>query len=120
MADTPESFARHLRGTPKTVRQLAGAAVRKAAFDTARDARTLAPVDTGNLRSSIGVTTDSGWRNETLTATVGPTAHYGKFVEEGTVRGGRHIPPQPYMMPAADRQEPAFIAAIQSLGGQVL
>ena len=116
MVDTPESFARHLRGTPKAVRQLAGVAVRKAAFDTARAARALSPVDTGNLRSSIGVTTDSGWRNDTLTATVGPTAHYGRYVEEGTSRMG----PQPYMMPAADRHEPAFITAIQSIGGQVL
>lgn len=116
MADTPESFARHLRGTPTAVRRLAGVAVRKAAFDTARDARTLAPVDTGNLRNSIGVTADTGWRGETLTATVGPTAHYGRYVEEGTSRMG----PQPYMMPAADRQEPLFVAAIQSLGGQVL
>ena len=80
------------------------------------DARTLAPVDTGNLRSSIGVTADTGWRGEVLTATVGPTAHYGRYVEEGTSRMG----PQPYMMPAADRHEPLFVAAIQSLGGQVL
>jgi HK97 gp10 family phage protein len=90
----------------------ASAAVRKSALDIERDAKTKAPVDTGNLRNSIGTTTTLAG----LEAQIGPTANYGAFVEYGTSRMG----PQPYMGPALDANEPAFVAAMEALGRDAL
>lgn len=70
-------------------------AVRKAAEATADDARQLAPVRTGALRSSIEATI-SGTRAE-----VGPTASYAPFVEFGTYKDA----PQPFMGPAISKHE---------------
>jgi HK97 gp10 family phage protein len=72
-----------------------------------------APVDTGAMRSSIGVDITRhgegpGWGTE---AEIGPTVSYAPFVEEGTERQ----PPQPFMGPALDEVEPAFVAALESL-----
>lgn len=87
----------------------ASAVVRKVAFDTEADAKTLAPVDTGMLRNSIttAVTGDG------LTAAVVATASYAPFVELGTSRQA----PQPFMGPATDRNTPKFHEAMSQLGG---
>lgn len=98
-------------------------AVRKAALDVQRDAKVIVPVDTGFLRSTIGV--DLGPRSDAgprvhgpteYTAEIGPTAHYGGYVEWGTSR----MAPQPYMAPALDRQTPAFIAACEDIADRLL
>lgn len=80
--------------------------VRKAATDIERDAKILAPVDTGNLRNSIGAVVRG------LRAEVGPTAEYGVYVEHGTSRMG----PQPYMGPAAERHTAPFELAMRKVG----
>ncbi|QFG09554.1 tail completion or Neck1 protein [Arthrobacter phage TripleJ] len=86
--------------------------VRKAAIDTERDAKNFAPVDTGNLKSSIG---HSDLRNVgqsgSLEAEVGPTANYGHYVEFGTSR----MAPRAFLGPALDRNAPAFAQALEQL-----
>ena len=89
---------------PRVVKQ-AGAAVRLATLGTERDAKVLAPVDTGNLRNSITSTIRG------LSGAVGPSAHYGRYVEEGTSRMG----PQPYMGPATDRNAALFVQAMDQI-----
>lgn len=84
---------------------LASAVIAKTAHDIEATAKTLAPVDTGNLRNSI--TADI----KPLSAEIGPTAAYGMFVEEGTSRMG----PQPYMNPAFYQHIPAFNAAMAKI-----
>ena len=75
-------------------------------------AKGFCPVDTGFLRSSIGVDLDMA----AASAVIGPTAEYGAFVEFGTSR----MAPAAYMGPALDRVSPSFAAAIEQLGGDVL
>jgi HK97 gp10 family phage protein len=93
---------------PRVVKQ-AAAAVRLATLGTERDAKILAPVDTGNLRNSITSTIRG------LTGVVGPTADYGEHVERGTSRMG----PQPYMGPATDRNGALFNEAMKAISGEV-
>jgi len=81
--------------------------IAKGAHDIERDAKVFAPVDTGNLRNSIGIDFIGD-----LTAVIGPTAHYGHYVESGTSR----MAPQPYMRPAAERNRRAIAdAAVQAI-----
>lgn len=84
--------------------------VAKTAHDIERDAKILAPVDTGFLKNSISSDIRA------LTAIVGPTASYASYVEFGTSR----MSPEPYMFPAAARHEDAFAKAIDQLGGAIL
>lgn len=87
--------------------------VRKTAIDIERSAKNMVPVDTGNLKGSIGHSDLRGvGRSGSLGAEIGPTANYGAFVELGTSR----MAPQPYMGPAADLHAPAFEQAMQQLG----
>lgn len=87
--------------------------VRKTAYDIERTAKNLVPVDTGNLKSSIGHSDARGvGRSGTLAIEIGPTANYGEYVEFGTGR----MAPQPYMGPAADKHEPSFNEAMAQLG----
>ena len=85
--------------------------VRKAGAEVERGAKRLAPVDTGNLRNSIGTS-----QRGPLTVEVGPTAAYGAYVEFGTYR----MRAQPYMGPATDAAEPGFLAAMELIAGDVL
>jgi HK97 gp10 family phage protein len=73
------------------------------------DAKQRAPVDTGALRSSIGMdfTRDGSGDGYSATAVIGPTVNYGDHVELGT----KFMAPQPYIGPAYDRYEPDFVAA---------
>jgi HK97 gp10 family phage protein len=82
-------------------------ALERTAYAIEADAKSLAPVDTGNLKSSIAT------RVFALTAEVGPTAEYGGYVEEGTSR----MAPQPYMGPAFDRRAPELADALANLPG---
>lgn len=90
----------------------ASKAVQKTGMDLVHDAQAFCPVDTGNLRSSIGVDFDG----DGLGFEAGPTANYGGYVEFGTSR----MAPHAYMGPAFDRQAPAFVAAAEELGGSIL
>jgi HK97 gp10 family phage protein len=102
-----------IRKAAATTGRRAQQVVRKTAYDIERTAKNLVPVDTGNLKSSIGHSdARSVGRSGTLAIEIGPTANYGQFVEFGTSR----MAPQPYMGPAADKHEPAFDAAMAELG----
>lgn len=105
-----QTLARDMREAGPAVAAGARAIVSKTALDVERDAKTLAPVRTGNLRNSIG--TDSSGSNAYVTRrTIGPTANYGLFVELGTSR----MAPRPFMKPALDRHEGPFNAALDQL-----
>jgi HK97 gp10 family phage protein len=88
----------------------AGKVVRAAAHRVEALGKQFCPVDTGNLRNSIG-TDFLGYSGNQVAAEVGPTASYGGFVEWGTHR----MAPHAYMGPAADIVAPEFEAAMLSL-----
>jgi HK97 gp10 family phage protein len=91
--------------------------VRKSLIDGVAAAKNKVPVDTGNLKGSIG---HSDLRTVGQTGTIGgefgPTAEYGPYVELGTSR----MAPQPYMAPAADLITPGFEQAMAQLGMELL
>lgn len=92
------------------------AVVRRAALAVEADAKALAPVDTGNLRSSISSSFTGDGRGGAMTAEVGPTADYGIYQEFGTsTQAGT-----PFMGPAFDRQLPGFEAAVAQLANEVI
>lgn len=57
-------------------------------------ARTLAPVDTGNLRGSI--TWEIRKRGNQIVGVVGTNVPYSIYIEKGT----RYMRPQPFLVPA--------------------
>ena len=81
----------------------------KTGADITRDAKSLAPVDTSNLKNSISMT-GSGLQRE-----VSPTAEYGIFQELGTSTQ----PAQPYLTPALERNQPGMVQAFEQLVGGV-
>ncbi|MEU4410762.1 HK97-gp10 family putative phage morphogenesis protein [Streptosporangium sp. NPDC023963] len=92
--------------------QMTKAAVQKTGLDVVAGAQALVPVDTGNLKNSIGVDFDLDEFGFTVVA----TANYAAFVELGTSR----MAPQPYMGPAFEAAVEPFVKAIESIGGRVL
>lgn len=60
-----------------------------------------APVDTGHLQGSIGIS----FSGDGMTGTVRAQADYSQYVELGT----RYMQAQPYMKPAFDSQKDIFI-----------
>ncbi|HAY43704.1 MAG TPA: hypothetical protein DCY59_09205 [Micrococcaceae bacterium] len=94
---------------PRALGQLTRTVVRKTAKDVERSAKGLAPVDTGNLKSSIG-TSDlrAMGTSGSIEAEVRATANYSSFVELGTSR----MAPQPFMGPALDKHAPVFEEAM--------
>ncbi|MCW5951793.1 MAG: HK97 gp10 family phage protein [Propionibacteriaceae bacterium] len=93
------------------VQRAAPLIIRKTAADIERDAKLFAPVDTGFLRSSIGI--DSP---DPMEAVIGPTAEYAPFLEFGTA----HMAPHAFMGPAFDRHSGDFVAAFDQLSGGIL
>lgn len=85
------------------------AAVAKAAYDTEADAKTLCPVDTGALRGSIKT------QVEGASARVTASMEYAGYVEFGTYK----MAPRAFMRPAADINEPKFIAAMEALAAHL-
>lgn len=94
----------------------AAVVVRRTAAAIEATAKTLAPVDTGYLRGSIGSDITGDGRHGRMTAVIGPTANYGAYVEFGTSRAG----PQPYMIPAAAHHEQAYLDALTEAARRVL
>lgn len=111
--DASEIFtlATDLKASGPKAKQMAGTVVRKTAADIAADAKNIAPVDTGNLKGSIGVSKVGQLESE-----VGPTANYGIYLELGTSR----MPAQPFMGPATDRRVPAFVQAMEQIVDGIL
>lgn len=108
-ASQARAFAKSIRTVSPQLAGIAAKAVIKTVADTKRDAQTLAPVDTGNLRSSIVGTTKrlaGGTVGE-----VGPTAEYGIYQELGTSTQ----PGKPYLFPAFDRNAPLFEKAMEQI-----
>lgn len=70
-------------------------------------AQDYAPVDTGNLKRSIGLKIEDAG----LTARVAPTAEYAEYVEYGT----RFMESQPYMRPALGEQKQQFKSNMKKL-----
>ena len=99
-----------LEASTADIRGRAAQAVRLVGSKIERDAKIAAPVDTGYLRSSIS-TTVTGNAN-TSQAVVSAGANYASYVEFGTSR----MSPQPYMIPAFQRNKQPFIQALQQLG----
>lgn len=100
-----------MRLAASTVGARAAAVTRKTGADITRDAKTLAPVDTGNLRASIGMETAGDGRNGRMTVAIGPTASYAIHLEYGTSR----IAAQPFLWPATERHLPGWQAALQHI-----
>ena len=83
-----------------------GVATQKTVQDTTNMARSMAPVDTGNLRAGIHGSTEVG--SSRVIGEVTASAHYAIYVEQGTSR----MAPQPFMRPAQEANTPAWLAAI--------
>lgn len=96
-----------------TVGRRAATATRKTGADINRDAKALAPVDTGNLRASGGMDISGDGRNGHMQVSVGFTANYAQYVEEGTSR----MAAQPFLRPATDRHLPGWYAALEQING---
>ena len=97
---------------PEIVARFPGAVravVAKTALDVEADAKALCPVDTGALRGSIKA------EIEGTRATIEPHMEYAGYVEFGTYK----MAPQAYMRPAADINEPKFIAAMEALAANL-
>lgn len=112
--DTSEvaKLTRAMDGFDDRAKQITRQVMQKAAADIKRDAQALAPVDTGNLRSSMSYTTKS--LATAVEAEVGPTADYGLYVEEGTSTQA----PQSYLRPALMRNiDPVSRALAQIADG---
>lgn len=97
-----------------TVAVRAGAAMGKALGDISAGAKNRAPVDTGALKNSIS--TEMQRKGGTLRGEVGPTVHYGHYVELGTSQNRA----QPYLRPATDAVIPGYEAALGQLGAEIL
>lgn len=108
-ADAFADYGKHLSAEAQRITARAALVVQKSAFDLQRGAMSRCPVDTGNLRGSISTEFRGGAGS--IEAEIGPTAHYGGYVEDGTSK----MAPQPYMGPATDEVEPKFLAAVAAL-----
>ena len=105
MANGFDAYTADIEGLIKRMPDMVDRVVAKAALDTEAHAKVLVPVDTGNLKNSIGSTIEGPH------AEVGPTASYGEYVELGT----SHTRAQPYMGPAVDTVAPQMVRALEIL-----
>lgn len=115
-ASDVRGYCSRLTASGPRVGAKAAAALRKTAMDIEADAKALAPVDTGALRSSISSTITGDGRMGGMEAVVGPTVEYGIYQEFGTSTQ----PGQPYLGPAFDRRAPGFAAALARLASEEL
>lgn len=105
-----EAFATTLERKADAATLLIRGAVRKTTADIAADAKKLAPVDTGFLRSSIQ-TSAAGSNANVAQGIIQAQANYSKHLEFGTSKSA----PQPFMGPAADRHTPALQEALSQI-----
>lgn len=106
------ALSREIAGAGGRVGIKAAAALRKTAYDIEADAKALAPVDTGNLRSSIETRITGDGRTGAMVAEISANAGYSAHVEFGTSTTG----PQPFMGPAFDRRAPGLEQALAQAG----
>lgn len=107
------AFGAHLEDVSREALPLARAAIQKTAADIKREAQAFAPIDTGNLRSSITYETKS--LASSVEAEIGPTASYGHYVEYGTSR----MAPHAYLGPAFDRNVSQFEQALGQIADRI-
>ena len=81
--------------------------VKETAYKIEADAKRLAPVDTGRLRASINTDIEQ----DGLVAEIGTNVEYAEWVEDGTSKS----PAQPYMKPAAFKNEEPFIEGMKKI-----
>lgn len=111
MSDDLDRLAADLGNAGREAARKANTAVAKTAADASAIAQTLAAVDTGYMRSSVG------WEMLAAgTAEFGATAHYAPYVEYPTYKTAA----QPFIHPAADAVTPSLEAAIAQIGAEVL
>lgn len=108
--DQVNSVSVDLRGAGLRAQLSARDVVAKSSHQIEATSKTIAPVDTGALRNSIG--TDLEDRG--LTGIIGPTVEYGPYVEYGTSR----MAPRAYMGPALDRHSGEFMDALSAAAGR--
>ena len=100
---------------PRAV-ELAKVVIKKTALDIERNAKAIVPVDTGNLKNTIGHSDMRILSAEHLQVDIGPTAEYGQYVELGTSTQA----PQAYMGPSLDRFSGLFEQAMAQIGTEAL
>lgn len=109
-----EVLGRDISDLGQKAHDRAAQVVAKTAADISGSAARNAPYRTGNLSNSIGYDLYG------LEAEIGPTASYGIFLEYGTSRmleyGTSRMAPRPYMKPALEKHEGAFLQALSQLG----
>lgn len=108
------NFAFELQAKINAQPTMAKNIVKKTAKDIEATAKTLAPVDTGFLRGSIKTSDLRTVSKDNPSAEVRASANYATYLEFGTSR----MAARPFMSPAANKHEPAFLAAMQQLIGK--
>ena len=88
-------------------------AVKESAAVIESNAKVLAPVDTGNLRSSIQ-TSEYYIGRDGYALLVGTHVHYAPYQEYGTATG---VPAHPFLTPAADMERPVLELRLSEIFG---
>lgn len=109
--DEMNTIATELHSKQRRIGAQGSAVVRASAFKVQAVGMLFCPVDTGLLRSTISPDFFGDGRMGAMEAVIGPTAHYGGYVEWGT----RNMAPHAYMGPALDRVGPEFVAATAAI-----
>jgi HK97 gp10 family phage protein len=111
-----ESLYTDLGNAGKRSVELAKVVLKKTALDIERNAKAIVPVDTGNLKNSIGHSDLRNLSAEHLQVDIGPTSNYGSYVEFGTTTQA----PQAFMGPSLDRYSGPFEQAMAQVGLEAL
>lgn len=106
-----EKTMKALQSAPDVARTHASNAIAASTFAVAQRARSLVPVDTGELKRSIESSRPTA---KGLTGRVGVSgsAHYWRFVEFGT----RYMAARPFFRPAAEMERREFIERMRRIG----
>lgn len=100
------------RAQVATVKARAKVVLQKTGNDIARDAKTIAHQKFSSAATGATANSINARMVNDLSIRIGPTTYYAIFVELGTSR----MPAKPFMTPAAERHEPAFLEAIGRIG----
>ncbi|MGQ4574896.1 HK97-gp10 family putative phage morphogenesis protein [Dermabacteraceae bacterium P7006] len=115
-ADDMNQLARDLAKAIPTFDARARVVVQKACAEIKARAQAVVPVSPGGgtLKRSISYRTSKAPGG--ATGEVGPTAHYGAYVELGTYK----MAARPYLRPATDQVTPSFNEAAAKLSEDIL
>lgn len=106
-----------LANAPDVARERVAGAVSTSTFSTANRVRNLAPQDTGTLRRAIA----SSARGLRGRVTIGPEAHYWKFIEYGYYRGfsglggRRYVAARPFVRAAIELEADPFVRRVEDV-----